>query len=96
MINLAQRYFYEPCSDLYVLLLFSFECRIFLSNSSILFAYMEQLAGHMAVFISKSSCGMYKLSLAANFKLLLELLHLTDIMPDFRSSFDPLGPDSVS
>lgn len=57
---------------------------------------MEQLAGHMAVFISKSSCGMYKLSLAANFKLLLELLHLTDIVPDFRSSFDPLGPDSVS
>lgn len=58
--------------------------------------HRQKLAGHTAAFISKSSCGMYKLSLATSFKPLIELLHLTAIMPDFRNCFDPLGPDPVS
>lgn len=44
---------------------FCFECRVFLYDSSTLCAYTDQLAGHMAVFTSKSPCSMYKLGLAA-------------------------------
>lgn len=58
--------------------------------------HRQKLAGNIAEFISKSSCGIYKLSLATSFKPLLELLHLTAIMPDFRNCFDPLDPDPVS
>lgn len=69
--------FHEPLSDLGFLLLFAFECRVFLYDSSVLFGHTEQLAGHMAVFISKSPRGIYKLSLAAGFQLSLDLLCLT-------------------
>lgn len=95
MLNLAQRYMTLAPTCAF-LLLFSFEWRVFLYDFSILFAYTDQLAGHMAVFTSKSPCSMYKLGLAASFQLSLELLHSTNLTPDFRNRFDPLGPDPAS
>ncbi|PKU34960.1 hypothetical protein llap_14736 [Limosa lapponica baueri] len=63
--------------------------RVFLYDSSILFAHPDRLAGHMAVFISKSQAVCINSSFRFNFRI-GQAPCLT------RNHFDLLDPDPVS